>query len=122
MPIIAGIMPFESARHAEFMANEVPGVRVPDALRRADAARRGAGEPRAEGHGDRAGNCGRASGRGAGRADVDAIGDIERGAGGPRWTSLTVQMYSPQCRRQLAGTCSMALIRAEHRARSAERR
>ena len=23
-------MPFENARHAEFMANEVPGVRVPD--------------------------------------------------------------------------------------------
>ena len=36
------IVPFESLRHAEFMANEVPGVRVPDALvermRRADGA------------------------------------------------------------------------------------
>ena len=34
-------MPLESARHAEFMANEVPGVRMPDAvverMRRADA-------------------------------------------------------------------------------------
>ena len=33
--------PFESLRHAEFMANEVPGVRVPDAvvdrMRRAEA-------------------------------------------------------------------------------------
>jgi methionine synthase / methylenetetrahydrofolate reductase(NADPH) len=41
IPIIAAIMPLESARHAEFMANEVPGVRVPDAvverMRRADA-------------------------------------------------------------------------------------
>jgi homocysteine S-methyltransferase len=32
LPIIAGLFPFESARNAEFMANEVPGVRVPDAL------------------------------------------------------------------------------------------
>jgi homocysteine S-methyltransferase len=32
LPIIAGIWPFESALHAEFMANEVPGVTVPDAL------------------------------------------------------------------------------------------
>jgi homocysteine S-methyltransferase len=40
LPVIAGIFPFESARNAEFMANEVPGVRVPEALmermRRAD--------------------------------------------------------------------------------------
>jgi len=32
IPVIAGIFPFESARNAEFMANEVPGVRVPEAL------------------------------------------------------------------------------------------
>ncbi|MEQ1727005.1 MAG: bifunctional homocysteine S-methyltransferase/methylenetetrahydrofolate reductase [Vicinamibacterales bacterium] len=32
LPVIAGIFPFESARNAEFVANEVPGVRVPDAL------------------------------------------------------------------------------------------
>jgi homocysteine S-methyltransferase len=40
LPIVAGVFPFESGRNAEFMANEVPGVRVPDALidrmRRAD--------------------------------------------------------------------------------------
>jgi homocysteine S-methyltransferase len=40
LPVIAGVFPFESARNAEFMANEVPGVRVPDGLmermRRAD--------------------------------------------------------------------------------------
>ena len=29
LPIIAGILPFESLRNAEFMANEVPGVRCP---------------------------------------------------------------------------------------------
>ena len=48
IPLLAGIMPLESARHAEFMANEVPGVRVPDAvverMRRADAAGRAADE------------------------------------------------------------------------------
>jgi len=32
LPIVAGVFPFESARNAEFMANEVPGVRVPDSL------------------------------------------------------------------------------------------
>jgi homocysteine S-methyltransferase len=32
IPIIAGLWPFENARNAEFLANEVPGVRVPDAL------------------------------------------------------------------------------------------
>jgi homocysteine S-methyltransferase len=32
IPVIAGITPFESLRHAEFLANEVPGVRVPDRL------------------------------------------------------------------------------------------
>jgi homocysteine S-methyltransferase len=32
LPIIVGIWPFESAVNAEFMANEVPGVTVPDAL------------------------------------------------------------------------------------------
>jgi homocysteine S-methyltransferase len=40
LPIVAGVFPFESARNAEFMANEVPGVHVPDSLldrmRRAD--------------------------------------------------------------------------------------
>jgi homocysteine S-methyltransferase len=40
IPILAGVMPLESLRHAEFMANEVPGVDVPadvvDRMRRAD--------------------------------------------------------------------------------------
>jgi homocysteine S-methyltransferase len=42
VPIVAGLAPFESVRHAEFLANEVPGVHVPEALldrmRRAEAA------------------------------------------------------------------------------------
>jgi methionine synthase / methylenetetrahydrofolate reductase(NADPH) len=41
IPVIAGLMPLESVRHAEFMANEVPGVRVPatviERMRRAEA-------------------------------------------------------------------------------------
>jgi homocysteine S-methyltransferase len=32
LPVVAGLFPFESVRNAEFMANEVPGVRVPDAM------------------------------------------------------------------------------------------
>jgi homocysteine S-methyltransferase len=48
LPVVTGIFPFESARNAEFMANEVPGVRVPEALvdrmRRADRAGRAAAE------------------------------------------------------------------------------
>jgi homocysteine S-methyltransferase len=48
LPVIAGIFPFESARNAEFMANEVPGIRVPDALmdrmRRADGQAAAAAE------------------------------------------------------------------------------
>jgi methionine synthase I (cobalamin-dependent)/5,10-methylenetetrahydrofolate reductase len=32
VPVIAGITPLDSLRHAEFMANEVPGVRVPDSV------------------------------------------------------------------------------------------
>jgi homocysteine S-methyltransferase len=48
LPIVAGIYPFDSSRNAEFMANEVPGVRVPEAImermRRADGAAAAAGE------------------------------------------------------------------------------
>jgi homocysteine S-methyltransferase len=32
LPVVAAIVPFESARNAEFLANEVPGVRVPDSM------------------------------------------------------------------------------------------
>lgn len=48
IPIIAGVMPLESLRHAEFMANEVPGVHVPEAvverMRRAESDGRAAAE------------------------------------------------------------------------------
>jgi homocysteine S-methyltransferase len=48
IPILAGIMPLGSLRHAEFMANEVPGVSVPEVvlerMREADAAGRAAEE------------------------------------------------------------------------------
>ncbi|RYG83655.1 hypothetical protein EON77_06855 [bacterium] len=33
LPVLVGLMPLRSTRHAEFMHNEVPGVRVPQALR-----------------------------------------------------------------------------------------
>src|SRR3954471_1025380 len=32
LPVVAAIFPFETARNAEFMANEVPGVRVPESM------------------------------------------------------------------------------------------
>ncbi len=48
IPIVAALSPFDSLRRAEYMANEVPGVQVPDALiermRRAEAAGRAADE------------------------------------------------------------------------------
>jgi homocysteine S-methyltransferase len=48
IPILAGIAPLESLRHAEFMANEVPGVSVPaevvERMRRAEEAGRAAAE------------------------------------------------------------------------------
>jgi methionine synthase I (cobalamin-dependent)/5,10-methylenetetrahydrofolate reductase len=48
LPILASVFPFESPRNAEFMANEVPGVRVPDVLldrmRRADGSEAAARE------------------------------------------------------------------------------
>jgi homocysteine S-methyltransferase len=49
LPIVAGVFPFESARHAEFMANEVPGVRIPEALM--DRMRRAGGPEAAAGEG-----------------------------------------------------------------------
>ena len=54
IPILAGLAPLESVRHAEFMANEVPGVFVPDALlermRAAEAKGRAAEEGLAMAH------------------------------------------------------------------------
>ncbi len=51
IPVIAGIWPLTSLRNAEFLANEVPGARVPETvlerMRRAEAA--GAGAAHAEG-------------------------------------------------------------------------
>jgi 5,10-methylenetetrahydrofolate reductase len=48
IPVLAAIAPLESLRHAEFLANEVPGVRVPDAvverMRRAESSGRAAAE------------------------------------------------------------------------------
>ncbi len=48
IPILAAVTPLESLRHAEFMANEVPGVRVPDGvverMRRADGVGAAIGE------------------------------------------------------------------------------
>ena len=48
IPVLAAITPLESLRHTEFLANEVPGIRVPELIvermRRADAAGRASEE------------------------------------------------------------------------------
>ncbi|MSR36831.1 MAG: bifunctional homocysteine S-methyltransferase/methylenetetrahydrofolate reductase [Gemmatimonadetes bacterium] len=51
LPVIAGVWPLASLRNAEFLANEVPGVVVPDAVvtRMRAAQDKGAAEARAEG-------------------------------------------------------------------------
>ena len=41
IPVVVGILPLHSSRHAEFLHNEVPGITVPDAVR---ARMREAGE------------------------------------------------------------------------------
>jgi homocysteine S-methyltransferase len=45
VPVLLGILPLQSSRHAEFLHNEVPGITIPDATR---AAMRTAGERGAE--------------------------------------------------------------------------
>ena len=34
IPVVVGILPLHSSRHAEFLHNEVPGITVPDDVRR----------------------------------------------------------------------------------------
>jgi homocysteine S-methyltransferase len=43
-PVLLGILPLHTSRHAEFLHHEVPGITIPDAVRRAmrDAGERGA--------------------------------------------------------------------------------
>jgi homocysteine S-methyltransferase len=45
IPVLAAVRPFDSCRHAEYLANEVPNIRVPDGLL---ARMRRAGSPEAE--------------------------------------------------------------------------
>ena len=72
IPILAGIMPLESLRHAEFMANEVPGrQRAGRASSSGCAGPTTHGRAAAEGHRDRAGGRGRDPAAGAGSADFD---------------------------------------------------
>jgi len=45
VPVLLGVLPLHSARHAEFLHNEVPGITIPDEQR---AAMHAAGERGAE--------------------------------------------------------------------------
>jgi methionine synthase / methylenetetrahydrofolate reductase(NADPH) len=49
LPLIVGLWPFESVLNAEFMANEVPGMRVPDSALERMRRTSGADAARAEG-------------------------------------------------------------------------
>ena len=44
-PVLLGVLPLHTARHAEFLHNEVPGITIPDTVR---AAMHAAGERGAE--------------------------------------------------------------------------
>jgi len=45
VPVLLGVLPLQSGRHAEFLHNEVPGITIPDEMR---AAMAGAGDRAAE--------------------------------------------------------------------------
>jgi len=45
VPVLLGVLPLQSARHAEFLHNEVPGITIPDEAR---ASMQAAGERGAE--------------------------------------------------------------------------
>jgi homocysteine S-methyltransferase len=64
LPVLLGILPLQSSRHAEFLHNEVPGITIPDATR---AAMQAAGEHGAE------------VGLEASLELLDAVGDAVRG-------------------------------------------
>jgi homocysteine S-methyltransferase len=44
VPLLLGVLPLQSSRHAEFLHNEVPGITIPDEVRTAllEAGDRGA--------------------------------------------------------------------------------
>ena len=74
IPVVAGIWPLVSLRNAEFLANEVPGVSVPDAIvdrmRAASAQRQGGGARRRRAHLAR--DARRGGGPGPGRPGLGA--------------------------------------------------
>ena len=88
IPVVAGIWPLVSVRNAEFLANEVPGVSVPDdvvaRMRRAQEPREGGGAGRGRGH--RARRCWRACGRWS-RASRSAPPSGERASRSKCWPS-----------------------------------
>jgi len=49
IPVLVGILPLASSRNAEFLHNEVPGMQIPEAIRRRMASAKSAADQRAEG-------------------------------------------------------------------------
>ena len=74
VPLVVGILPLHSFRHAEFLHNEVPGITVPDAVR----ARLGRPGPRAPGRRrDRPGHAREVRRRHAGAYLMPSFGRFE---------------------------------------------
>src|SRR3989442_12824427 len=66
VPVLVGVLPLHSFRHAEFLHNEVPGITIPDHVR-AQLREAGGGGPRGgRGEGSAAGPADSRGGRAAG--------------------------------------------------------
>ena len=90
IPVIAGLWPLGSLRNAEFLANEVPGVKVPaetlERMRRAETAGPGGGAGR--GTADRPGGPGGCPRTGPGHPDQRAGGADRGGAGSASFDAI----------------------------------
>ncbi len=75
VPVLVGLLPLHSARHAEFLHNEVPGITVPDRVRARCARRASAGCARAS-RWPRA-SCATCAGRYAGAYLMPSFGRFE---------------------------------------------
>ena len=78
VPVLLGVLPLQSARHAEFLHNEVPGITIPDEAR---AAMPAAGERGSEvGNGAGAALLAQVGGEVAGTYIMPSFGRYEQAA------------------------------------------
>ena len=82
VPLMIGILPLQSAKHADFLHNEVPGITLtPDALKRMHAA---GPDGRKEGRQDGAGAAARSAADCTGRLPYAVVRTVRSGRGGSR--------------------------------------